>query len=119
MRSKRSSRSKSYRQPQGEDMPVEPENVKAPSTSPLTGVRVIDLTRALAGPFCTLVLAGLGADVIKVEDPAGGDIARGNAPYVGERGLSLAAEGPEDFSLATLTRSRGKRSIPVQLTHPG
>jgi CoA:oxalate CoA-transferase len=100
-------------------MPVEPENVKGSSTSPLTGVRVIDLTPALAGPFCTLVLAGLGADVIKVEDPAGGDIARGNAPYVGERGLSLAAEGPEDFSLATLTRSRVKRSITLNLKHPG
>ena len=87
---------------------------------PLEGIRVIDLTRALAGPFCTLTLAGLGAEVIKVEDPHGGDIARGNAPYVSERdaALTLAATGPDDFSLAMLTRNRGKRSITLNLKHP-
>jgi crotonobetainyl-CoA:carnitine CoA-transferase CaiB-like acyl-CoA transferase len=79
---------------------------------------VIDLTRALAGPFCTLTLAGLGADVIKVEDPAGGDISRGNAPYVGEHGITLTASSPEDFSLAILNRCRGKRSITLNLKHP-
>lgn len=85
---------------------------------PLAGIRVIDLTRALAGPFCTLVLAGLGAEVIKVEDPSGGDIARGNAPYVNDQGLSLASTSPEDFSLAMLNRSRGKRSVTLNLKHP-
>ncbi len=63
---------------------------------PLDGVRVVDLTRALAGPFATLVMAGLGADVIKVEDPDGGDISRGNAPYVGPDGLTLTPTDPED-----------------------
>ncbi len=85
---------------------------------PLSGIRVIDLTRALAGPFCTLVLAGLGADVIKVEDPSGGDISRGNSPYVGADGLSLAAGGPDDLSLALLTRCRGKRSLTLDLKRP-
>lgn len=90
----------------------------APTSAPLDGIRVIDLTRALAGPYCTLILAGLGADVIKIEDPRGGDISRGNAPYVGADGLTLAATGPDDLSLAVLTRLRGKRSVTLNLKHP-
>ena len=86
---------------------------------PLAGLRVIDMTRALAGPFCTLILAALGADVIKVEDPAGGDIARGNAPYLGSDGLSLAGNGSDAMSLAVLNRCRGKRSVTLDLKHPG
>lgn len=86
---------------------------------PLEGLRVIDMTRALAGPFCTLVLAALGADVIKVEDPAGGDIARGNSPYLGSDGLSLERTGPDAMSLAVLNRCRGKRSITLDLKRPG
>ncbi|HXT88269.1 MAG TPA: CoA transferase [Trebonia sp.] len=90
-----------------------------PPEAPLAGLRVIDMTRALAGPYCTLVLAALGADVIKVEDPAGGDIARGNSPYLGSDGLSLESTGPDAMSLAVLNRSRGKRSITLNLKRPG
>jgi CoA:oxalate CoA-transferase len=89
-----------------------------PRDAPLQGIRVIDLTRALAGPFCTLILGGLGADVIKLEDPRGGDSSRGNAPYIGADGLKLAADHPDDMSLAALTRLRGKRSITLNLKHP-
>lgn len=100
-------------------MATEPTQAPETPEGPLAGLRVIDLTRALAGPFCTLVLAGLGADVIKVEDPSGGDIARGNAPYLGAEGLTMARSGPDDMSLAVLNRCRGKRSVTLDLKRPG
>ncbi len=99
-------------------MPAE-DAAQAQPEGPLAGLRVIDMTRALAGPFCTLVLAALGADVIKVEDPAGGDIARDNAPYLGPGGLSLTRTDPDAMSLAVLNRCRGKRSITLDLKRPG
>ena len=85
---------------------------------PLEGVTVVDLTIALAGPYATLLLAGLGARVIKVENPDGGDRVRNNAPYFGRDGLSLERRYDDDMSLGTLERSRGKASITLDLKHP-
>ncbi|MCH7608290.1 MAG: CoA transferase [Chloroflexi bacterium] len=82
-------------------------------TGPLDGVRVLDLTRILAGPYCTMVLADLGADVIKVEQPVSGDPARGNGPF-------LTAEGGdgEQYSTYFMSINRGKRSIAIDMGKP-
>jgi crotonobetainyl-CoA:carnitine CoA-transferase CaiB-like acyl-CoA transferase len=50
--------------------------------APLDGVKVIDLTRVLAGPYCTMMLGDMGADVLKIEEPRHGDDTRGWAPFV-------------------------------------
>lgn len=73
---------------------------------PLQGVRVLDLTRLLPGPFATLVLADLGAVVDKVEDPHGGDYLRHMPPQLG------------DQNCAFLALNRGKRSMVLDLKRP-
>src|SRR5947209_17107718 len=85
---------------------------------PLDGRTVIDLTTALAGPYATLLLAGLGARVIKVENPNGGEQSRTNSPYLGRDGVKLARTEDADVSLAHLNRSRGKQAITLNLKHP-
>ena len=93
-------------------------DLKAPPY-PLAGLRVLDLTVALAGPLCTRLLAGLGAEVIKIEPPGGGDIARTNPPFAGKDGLNFGAAGPDDISLTILNRSRGKKSVTLDLKLDG
>jgi formyl-CoA transferase/CoA:oxalate CoA-transferase len=73
----------------------------------LNGIRVIDLTEALAGPYCTMLLGDLGADVIKIERPGSGDMSRGWAPpFVGSE------------SAYFLSVNRNKRSVTLNLKHP-
>jgi crotonobetainyl-CoA:carnitine CoA-transferase CaiB-like acyl-CoA transferase len=71
---------------------------------PLAGFRVLDLTRFLAGPYAAMVLADLGADVIKVEQPGGGDNSRGFGPF---------HESGESWSFIQV--NRGKRSVALDL----
>jgi crotonobetainyl-CoA:carnitine CoA-transferase CaiB-like acyl-CoA transferase len=70
---------------------------------PLTGIRVLDLTRLLPGPFCTMLLADMGADVIKVEEPESGDYMRWTPPLVDGQSVLFDAV------------NRNKRSITLNL----
>ncbi len=82
----------------------------------LKGIRVLDLTSYLSGPFATLTLAGLGAEVIKIERRDGGDPARSFPPFCGEAGTALREmTSPEDESIAILKRNRGKKSLTLNL----
>src|SRR5688572_17433883 len=86
---------------------------------PLSGLTVLDLTLALAGPFATFLLAGLGARVIKIENPAAPDHCRENAPFIGRNGVSLGRSAPDDVSAAALNRLRGKYAVTLNLKEPG
>src|SRR5512139_1421665 len=81
----------------------------------LDGVRVLDLTNVLAGPFATLHLALLGADVIKIENPDGGDLARklGNVPEYNRRllGTSFLAQNANKRSLTLNLKAQEGREI--------
>lgn len=76
------------------------------SDKPLAGVRVLDLSRLLPGPYCTLVLADLGAEVVKVEDTEGGDYIRAMGPFV---------DGESSYFLAL---NPGKKSVSLNLKAP-
>ena len=85
-----------------------------PATQPLEGVRVLDLSRVLAGPWCTQTLADLGADVIKVERPGSGDDTRGwGPPFVKD---SAGADTTD--AAYFLGTNRNKRSITVDIARP-
>ncbi|MEM8850447.1 MAG: CoA transferase [Pseudomonadota bacterium] len=81
------------------------------ATHPLAGIRVLDLTNVLAGPFCCHQLAHLGAEVIKVEAPGRGDLAR-------QLGADAELNG-KGMGVSFLAQNAGKRSVTVNLKHPG
>ena len=85
---------------------------------PLAGVTVLDLTTMLAGPYATLLLAGLGARVIKIENPNSPDPARGNSLFLGRDGVKATPEHDDDLSLAILDRGRNKEAVTLNLKHP-
>jgi crotonobetainyl-CoA:carnitine CoA-transferase CaiB-like acyl-CoA transferase len=77
-------------------------------THALEGIRVLDLTQTMAGPFCTMLLADMGADVVKVEPPGRGEMTR-TMGFAAPRG---------DDSAAFLAINRNKRSITIDLKSP-
>jgi formyl-CoA transferase len=79
---------------------------RARRSRPLDGVRVLDLTRVLAGPFCSMILADMGADVIKVEEPGKGDDTRSWPPFIG---------GEATYFLSV---NRNKKSVTLNLKSP-
>src|SRR4051794_3096133 len=81
--------------------------MESAATPPLHGVRVVDLSRVLAGPYCTMVLADHGADVVKVERPGSGDETRSWGPPF--------ADGESAYYLSV---NRSKRSCAIDLSEP-
>ena len=81
----------------------------------LEGVRVIDLTAYLSGPFVSLNMAAMGAEVIKVERPKVGDPCRWNPPFAGPEGINHERKTDADVSLLYLKRNRSKKSIFLNL----
>ncbi|HEX2317636.1 MAG TPA: CoA transferase [Streptosporangiaceae bacterium] len=79
-----------------------------PAPGPLSGLLVADFSRVLAGPYCTMLLADLGADVIKVESPAGDDTRRWTPPQT--------ADGVSTYYMAI---NRNKRSVALDFADPG
>ena len=76
-------------------------------TAPLEGIRVIDQTQALAGPYCAMILGDMGAEVIKIERPGSGDQSRTwGPPFI------------DSESTYYLAVNRNKRSMTLNVTHP-
>ncbi|CAE7470485.1 unnamed protein product, partial [Symbiodinium necroappetens] len=104
--------------PQGEEHAIRRRmreaGPEAESTVPLPGVRVLDMTRVLAGPSCTQVLGDLGAEVTKVERPQVGDDTRGFAPPF----LPGAAQETKAMAAYFAAQNRNKASLTVNYTLP-
>ncbi|MFN0160766.1 MAG: CaiB/BaiF CoA transferase family protein [Burkholderiales bacterium] len=81
----------------------------------LDGIVVLDLTRFFSGPQATLLLAGMGAEVIKIDDPKGGDPTAFAPPFDGPLGIGLERRTPQDMGLAYLKRARAKKSMTLNL----
>ena len=81
------------------------------SPLPLTGIRVLDATHIVAGPFCSQILADMGAEVIKIERPRTGDLVRGRGPYV-------TKEDGQRISSRYIGLNRNKKSVTLDLRNP-
>ena len=85
------------------------------SSAPLAGFRVIDVGTRVAAPYCAGILGELGAEVIKVEDPRGGDVLRGIGPFDGDASLFFAVEGRSRRSVTCNLRDRRGQDLARRL----
>ena len=90
-----------------------------PSQQTLAGIRVLDFSQGVAGPYCAKLLAGLGAEVIKVEPPDGGDISRGLGPFVGPSvGPFIEGAAQTRQSALVLYLNTSKQGVTLELEDP-
>src|SRR6202521_5028958 len=83
---------------------------------PLAGIRVLDLTHALAGPYCTMVLGDLGADVIKIEPPGTGDQSRQwGPPFIHDQSSYFLSVNRNKRSIVLNLKSEAGRACAVEL----
>ena len=82
---------------------------------PLSGIRVLDLTRLLPGPFCTMLLADMGADVIKIEDPDQGDYMRWSPPLLDGQSVLFNAINRNKRSVSLNLKSDAGRDLLLRL----
>jgi len=82
---------------------------------PLTGIRVLDLTRLLPGPFCTMLLADMGADVVKVEEPPAGDYMRWTPPLIDGQSALFNAVNRNKRSMTLNLKSDAGRDLLLRL----
>src|SRR3954462_12885673 len=93
---------------------------------PLAGLTIVDLTRVVAGPYCTMMLGDMGAEVLKIEEPEHGDDSRGWGPYIGgwrrlflavdrrqEKLLPRAESQQEERRARSQERAGSERAAPV------
>ena len=84
---------------------------RGPIAGPLAGITVVDLSRILAGPYCTLLMAEMGARVIKVEPPKGGDDARAYGPFIKGKSTYFASVNRGKESIALDLKSAADKAI--------
>src|SRR5215470_18210811 len=91
-------------------MPESPDStisIPQSQSRALDGIRILDFSHALAGPYCTLLLSDYGAEIYKLESPKGGELSRGwGPPFVGENAAFFVG------------LNRGKRGIAIDLKKP-
>lgn len=82
---------------------------------PLKDIRILSVTVFLAGPYLSMNLARMGAEVIKIEVPGKGDPVRGNGPFAGPKGVNPQPITPQDISTRFIKRSQGLKSMTLDL----